>query len=106
MRAKEILREDYNQSLQSDLTNLLVGAKANGASNVSTQAVADQMQAMGYSVDVNSLMTMLQNNPAITGATPETITFASQDANAQAGGPTQDSASQVSDMAQSATKIG
>jgi hypothetical protein len=103
MRAKEILYEDYSQRLDSDLNNLLIGAKGNGAQNIDTQDIANQLQGMGYSVDVNSLMAMLQNNPAVANATPESITLSSQDGSA---GQTQDSASRVSDMASKATKIG
>jgi hypothetical protein len=61
------------------------------------------MQSMGYSVDENTLTSMLQNNPAVSNATPESITLAGQ---AGTSGQTQDSASQVSDMASKATKIG
>ena len=105
MRAKEILYEDYSQRLDSDLNNLLIGAKGNGAQNVDTQDIADQLQGMGYSVDVNSLMAMLQNNPIVTNATPESITLTTADGAANAG-QTQDSAAHVSDMAAKATKIG
>jgi hypothetical protein len=104
MRAKEILYEDYSQRLDSDLNNLLIGAKGNGAQNINTQAIANQLQGMGYSVDVNSLMAMLQNNPIVASATPESITLTGQEG--AAGGQTQDNASRVSDMAAKATKIG
>lgn len=103
MRAKEILYEDYSQRLDSDLNNLLIGAKGNGAQNVDTQDIANQLQGMGYSVDVNSLMAMLQNNPVVASATPESIVLAGQESG---GGQTQDSAGRVSDMAAKATKIG
>lgn len=104
MRAKEILYEDYTQRLESDLNNLLISAKGNGAAEVDTQTLADQLQGMGYSIDVNSLIPMLQNNPAITNATPQSITLTSGDGSP--AGQTQDSASRVSDMASKATKIG
>ena len=105
MRAKEILYEDYSQRLDSDLNNLLIGAKGNGAQNINTQDLANQLQGMGYSVDANSLMTLLQNNPIVTNATPESITLSGPE-NAAGGGQTQDSASRVSDMASKAAKIG
>ena len=105
MRAKEILYEDYSQRLDSDLNNLLIGAKGNGAQNVDTQAIANELQGMGYSVDANSLMTMLQNNPIVMNATPESITLTGPE-NATGTGQTQDNAARVSDMASKATKIG
>jgi len=107
MRAREILQEDYNQSLQSDLNNLLVGAKASGAQQLNTENIVRQLYRMGYSVDVNSIMSLLNDNPLIMNATPEMITLSPPEGAAQgAGGPTQDSAAQVSDMAQKATNLG
>jgi len=105
MRAKEILYEDYTQRLESDLNNLLIGAKGNGATQVETSALADELQGMGYSVDVNSLMSLLQNNPIVMNATPENITLTGPE-NASGAGQTQDNAARVSDMAAKATKIG
>lgn len=95
--------EDYTQRLESDLNNLLIGAKGNGATQVETSALADELQGMGYSVDVNSLMSLLQNNPIVMNATPENITLTGPE-NA-GGGQTQDNAARVSDMAAKATKI-
>ena len=107
MRARELF-EDYNQSLQSDLNNLLVAAKANGVQQLKTQDIVDQLYGMGYSVDINSIMSLLSNNPTIMNATPEMITMTSPEgaSDAAAGTSDQDSASRVSDMAAKATKIG
>ena len=104
MRAKEILYEDYNQRLDSDLNNLLIGAKGNGAQDINTRDLANQLQGMGYAVDTNSLMTLLQNNPNIANATPDSVTLASPEG-AQAG-QEDNSASHVKDMAQSASSLG
>jgi hypothetical protein len=105
MRARELLQENYNESLASDLNNLLVGAKGNGAQQVRTQNVVGELYKMGYSIDVNSILPLLTNNPLVTNATPEMIVLTAPEG-AENAGAGQDSASQVSDMAQSATKIG
>lgn len=110
MRAREILQEsdNYNQSLESDLNNLLVGAKASGAQTVDTKEVAHQLYGMGYAVDVNSLIPLLGQNPTVLNASPEQITLTPPEGSAgtQPGGQTQDSAAQVSDMAQKANPLG
>ena len=104
MRAKEFLFEDYNQRLDSDLTNLLVSAKGNGATNIATDALANELQNMGYSVDTNSIIGLLQNNPNVSNATPEEITLTGGE---NAGDQNQeDSAQHVSDMAQDAVDLG
>lgn len=106
MRAREILQEDYAQSLESDLNNLLVGTKANGVHKINTKDVADQLYGMGYAVDVNSLMASLSQNPMVANATPEMINLVSDDASLQGtGDSSQDSASRVQDMAQKANKL-
>jgi len=105
MRARELLCEDYNQQLASDLNNLLIGAKGSGATNIQTQNLANELQSMGYSVNVNSLMSLLQDNPIVMNATPESITLSGPE-NATGDGQTQDNAARVGDMAQKATKIG
>jgi hypothetical protein len=105
MRAKEVLYEDYSQRLDSDLNNLLIGAKGNGAQAIPTEKMVSTLQGMGYSVDANSIMAILQNNPGVANVTPESITLTTPES-ANGGGQAQDSAARVSDMAAKATKIG
>ena len=105
MRAREILQEDYNQSLESDLNNLLVGAKGSGATEINTQDIVDQLYGMGYSIDINSIMPLLSRNPVVLNATPEIIKMTEPEgASSGAGSDTQDSAARVKDMAQKATQ--
>lgn len=104
MRSRELLDEDYHQNLESDLNNLLIGVKGNGATRIPTQKLVDKMQQSGYSVSADSLMLLLQDNPVVTNVSQEFIELAAPESSA-GGDQTQDSASQVSDMAQSATDI-
>lgn len=101
MRARELF-EDYNQNLQSDLSDILLNAKGSGAAQLQTAQVVQQLQRMGYAVSPQSLTMLLSGTPGVQDATPEMITLASDEPGA---GNTQDSASQVSDMAQSATDL-
>ena len=106
MRARELLQEDYNQSLEADVDNMLVGAKGNGATQINMQDLVFQLQNMGYSVSPHSLMTLLMRNPNVLNATAQQVTLKCPEDAMQPGGATgQDSAGQVSDMAQKATKI-
>lgn len=104
MRAREIIQEDYNQSLESDLNNLLVGAKGNGAQELNTQDVVDQLYNMGYSVDINSIMSLLSNNPAVMNATPQMINLTAPEGVAGASASEDDNASRVTNMAVQAAK--
>jgi len=106
MRAREILDENYNQSLESDLNNLLVGAKASGAQDLDTQDIVLQLSGMGYSVDANSIMSLLARNPMVLDATPSNIRLTSPEGVQPGQGASgQDSASRVSAMAQKANSL-
>lgn len=105
MRARE-LQENYNQALDSDLNNLLIGAKGNGAAELNMNDLVMQLQGMGYSVSPHSLMLLLSRNPNVLNATPTSVRLKGpEDAMEPGGSQGQDSAGQVSDMAQKATKI-
>jgi hypothetical protein len=116
MRAREFLQENYNKSLDSDLNNILVRAKASGSTDINTRYVVKQLDRMGYSVNVNSIMQLLSNNPVVLNATPEMIKLtkpdgASAEDNIDAEPDTdsiadkeQENADHVSNMAQTAAK--
>jgi hypothetical protein len=105
MRAREIIQEDYNQSLQSDVLNLLVQVKANGAQQVQTSALVKQLRNMGYAVDQNSILSLLTGNPMVMNATPEMVMITPPEGSDQENSG-EDPAEKVSDMAQDATDIG
>jgi hypothetical protein len=106
MRARELLEENYSENLNTDLNNILVGAKGAGAKEISTDDVVTQLYNMGYSVDANSLLPLLMQNPIIMNATPEMISFAAPESVSTGTGNVADSAARVGDMAQKATNIG
>jgi hypothetical protein len=108
MRAREIIQENYQESLESDLSNILVGAKGSGATDISTQDLVVQLSGMGYAVDKNSIMVLLSRNPMVLNATPQNVHLTEPEGSGEmgAGAGAQDSATQVSDMAAKASKIG
>jgi len=105
MRAREILQEDYQQSLVSDLQNLLVGAMGSGAKEIRTSDLVSQMSDMGYSVSPNSLMVLLGNMPMVSNSTPQMINLVEPEGTDLQGneGNEDDSAEQVKAMAQQAS---
>jgi hypothetical protein len=60
MRARELLAESES-TVESDLTDLLVAAKATDLDELSTQDIADQLTAMGHSVSPDTLVDMLSD---------------------------------------------
>ncbi len=104
MRARELLQENYNQNLESDLNDLLIGTKANGATDIGMQDLILQLQNMGYSVTSNSLMALLMHNPNVLNATPESIKLKTTDDAAALDQSAEDDAEHVTDMAVKAAK--
>lgn len=104
MRARELL-EDYNLNLESDLNNLLIAAKGNGLQQIQTKDIVDQLYGMGYSVNVNSILPLLSDNPAIMNATPEMISLtAPEGATGDGAEDVEDGEARVSDMASQAAE--
>lgn len=100
------MHENYQDDLILDLNNLLIGAKANGADKVQTKNVVRMLMSMGYSVDENSIMSVLSDNPIVMSATPDTIMLSTESGDSMDGDTGEDNAARVKDMAQNATKIG
>jgi hypothetical protein len=104
MRAREILQENYNQSLESDLTNLLVGAKGSGMADINTADLVDQLYNMGYAVNINNILSLLDNNPVVMNATPEMVKLTPEENDIDSDNNEVDSAERVKDMAQKASE--
>lgn len=107
MRLREILHEDYNQDLINDLDNILVSAKAKDINDIDPNVIVRQMQHMGYSIDVGSLITLLQDNPNVQNASPEGIRLTGDDTTDEfSDNPQEDTESQVDQLAQQAAQKG
>lgn len=73
MKIKELLIENYTAELETTLNDILAAAKGQGLDNISTDVLVQQMQSMGYEVSVNSIMALLQDNPFVVSATPDSV---------------------------------
>ena len=106
MRAREIIQEDYRESLESDLNNILVGAKGAGATDINTQDLVSQLIGMGYAVNKNSIMPLLSKNPIVLNFTSQNINLTEPEGSEDMNTDTdkQDSAARVTDMAIKAAK--
>jgi len=106
MRLKEILSEDYTAELSNDVSNVLVSAKASGIYEIDPDVLVRQLQNMGYSVTVDSLITLLQDNPEVMNASPDGIRMTGGDTSPIETDNTEDSKSHVDKMAQAAAQKG
>lgn len=94
--------ENYTQELEMCLNDLLASAKGRGLDQISTDFLVKQMSDMGYEVNQNSILTLLQNNPFVVSATPDIVDLEQQDAAGVMGdeGTEVDSEDKVDQMAQ------
>lgn len=75
MRAREILFEGETSTLESDIEDLLVAAKANKLDQLDTEDLVSQLNSMGHSVTPDSLLDLLNNrdDEFVKNATLNTI---------------------------------
>jgi hypothetical protein len=103
MRASEILQEDHNDQLKSDLDNLLLSAKGTGASEINTVSLLQQLRNMGHStVNQYSIMPLLTDNASVINATPQMITISNRESSDD--NLNSDSAEKVTALAKKAAK--
>ena len=74
MLINEVLFEDQGDIL-NDLEELLTRAKANQKTKVPTNMVLSKLRAMGYSIDVSSLIDMLATITIVGAANKKDITL-------------------------------
>ena len=86
MRIAEILQEShYTDELQNDITNLLIAVAEDGIFKVETQNLLNDLQNMGYSIDEESILDVLDTIGIVRDANPETIDISLSDSDAFVG---------------------
>ncbi len=77
MRLQELIIENTvdQTDILNDLEELIVRNKARGFTKISTPMVKSKLEAMGYSLDMTSLLDLLKTISSVGSATVETITF-------------------------------
>lgn len=106
MRISELFEDSHSQRIESDLNTILMTAKAEGQTEISTKVLVKRLLGMGYSVSTESLMGILQGNPLVQSATTQTVGLNEPDHAGVSGGPDEkaQNAEKVSSMAQDAAK--
>jgi hypothetical protein len=72
----EVLNEDQSDML-NDLEELLTRAKANLKTKIPTNMVLSKLRAMGYSIDITSLIDLLATITIVGSANKKDITLES-----------------------------
>ena len=74
MLVKEI-SENYISKLRTDALNLLVRLVAKGNDEINTDSMADELNKMGHSINVNSLADLVKNMAMVKSINHDKITL-------------------------------
>ena len=75
MRIHEVLTETGQDNILNALEELLTRAKARGQVKISTNMVLGKLRAMGFSIDVQSLLDMLPSITSVGDSNKKDITL-------------------------------
>ena len=70
----EVITEDQTDLL-NDLENLITRAKANGHDKINTNMLMAKLRAAGYSIDIESLLSLLQTITSVGSANKKEVTL-------------------------------
>lgn len=73
MRFSSFLSENYMGQLKNDLNVYLTRMKANGIYTIGTEILVRELEGLGHSVTVESLIALLSNNKYVSRATVESV---------------------------------
>lgn len=77
------------------VTDMIMSAKATGATQVNTNVIVNQLNSMGYGVSVESLISSLDGNPIIQSANQDNIVFKGNHMMAVGGDEAQQDSEQI-----------
>lgn len=100
---------NYSEDLMSDLNDMLAAAKGEGITKIATPKLVQRLVSMGYSVNDQSILELLNGNPFVASADETQTTLGSPEDAAQADGvtaPPPSAEQKVDSMAQTALKKG
>src|SRR6056300_805318 len=75
MRLKQLVENNYTGELQDTIVNLLTAIGAEGLNTVDTDQLILDLQQQGFSINKNSLFSMLNQMPIVVSANDETISI-------------------------------
>ncbi len=86
MRFLEIIAEgDYTEDLRAEIITLLAAVSAEGIEEVDTQNLLTDLEQQGYSVDLQSLLGMLDGLEIVQTASADTIQISTSDVDMMVG---------------------
>lgn len=100
MRFIELVETSYIDDLRSEVINLLTSVSAEGIDEVDTQNLLIDLESIGFAVDEESLLELLDSLPIVATASADTIQISTSDVDMMVGHDAEEiSADQVDKLA-------
>lgn len=75
MRLRQLVENDYTSELEDTIVNLLTAISAEGLDTIDTEQLILDLQQQGFSINKNSLFSILNDLPIIVSANDDTISI-------------------------------
>lgn len=86
MRFKDLIESnDYNDDLYSEIVTLLTSVSAEGIDEVDTQSLLIDLEEQGFSIDIETLLELLDTVEIVATANAENIKISTSDVDAMVG---------------------
>lgn len=85
MRFVEIVESGYIERLKGDLVSLLISLQAEGFNEIHIKQLVRDLRNMGYSVDDNSLFSVLEKLPIVASVNSNSVTLSAQEGESEDG---------------------
>jgi len=81
MKFSELVERDesYSESLRDDAINLLIAAHAQGVRTIEPQQLIKSLKSLGHTLDIQTLIDLLQGHPLLQKITPQEIVVSTGD---------------------------
>lgn len=74
-----MLLEDYNEDMKTQVMSSLLSIKANKGDNIPTKMLVKQLNDLGYSCTIDSIVSLLSDMPMVTDVNAQMITLGDGD---------------------------
>lgn len=75
MRLKQLVESNYKKDLEDSIVTLLLTVNSEGLDTVDTDQLILDLQQQGFSINKNSLFTILNQLPIVASANDDTISI-------------------------------
>jgi hypothetical protein len=85
MRYRELVEMNYSENLRDEIITLLAMVRSDGITEISTANLLKDLTGMGYAINIDGLLMILDDIEIVSTASKETISISTSDTNMMVG---------------------